>query len=163
MQTQQTKILNILRTNARLTDPQIAAMLDIPEETVKAEIKALEESGIIAGYAAIINEELHDENSVTAIIELKVSPQIENGYGAIADKIAQNRQVESVRLMSGGYDLAVTVKGDNLREVAMFVSDHLATLDGVQSTATHFTLKRFKEKGAFFITDSDDERSLVSP
>jgi DNA-binding Lrp family transcriptional regulator len=158
------KILHILRTNARLTDEQIAAMLGITAEQVKAEISALEAEGIIIGFSAIINEEQYDRSSVTAVIQLKVSPQIENGYGAVAAKIAQNREVESVQLMSAdGYDLAVTVKGADLREVAMFVSENLAVMDGVLSTATHFILRRFKEKGALFNCEADDERSLVSP
>jgi len=158
------KILHVLRTNARLTDAQIAVMVGVSEERAGAEIRALEDEGIIIKYAAVINEEKYDQNAVTAVIELKVSPQIENGYGAIAAKIAQNREVESVQLMSGGvYDLSVTVKCDNFRDVAAFVSDHLATMDGVLSTATHFILQRYKEKGALFACDSDDERSLVSP
>ncbi|MCL2077276.1 MAG: Lrp/AsnC family transcriptional regulator [Oscillospiraceae bacterium] len=158
------KIINILRTSARLTDGQIAAMLDITPEQVKEEINDLEDKGIIIGYSAIINEEKHDRSAVTAVIELKVSPQIKNGYGAVASKIAQHRQVESVQLMSSGsYDLAVTVRGEDLREVALFVSENLAPMDGVLSTATHFILQRYKEKGAVFFSDNDDERSLVSP
>ncbi|MCL2697289.1 MAG: Lrp/AsnC family transcriptional regulator [Oscillospiraceae bacterium] len=158
------KILHILRGNARLSDEQIAAMLGIAAKQVAAEIAALEAEGILIGFSAIINEEKHDPNAVTAIISLKVSPQFESGYGVIANKIAQNREVVNVQLMSGGqYDLAVTVKCDNFREVALFVSDHLAVMDGVLSTATHFILQRFKEKGALFPSDADDERSLVSP
>ncbi|MDR2531780.1 MAG: Lrp/AsnC family transcriptional regulator [Oscillospiraceae bacterium] len=157
------KVLHILRGNARLTDEQIAAMLGVTAAEVGAEISALEAEGIIIGFSAIINEEKHDRSAVTAVIELKVSPQIENGYGAIAGKIAQNREVMSVQLMSGGYDLAVTVKCDNFRDVAAFVADRLAVMDGVLSTATHFILQRFKEKGALFPSDADDERSLVSP
>jgi len=157
------KILHILRTNARLTDEQIAAMLGVTTEAVSAEIATLEAEGILIGFSAIINEEKHDRNAVTAIVELKVSPQIEKGYNAIANKIAQNREVVSVQLMSGGFDLAVTVRGENLRDIAGFVSDHLAVMDGVLSTATHFILQRFKEKGVLFPEDADDERSLVSP
>ncbi|MCL2638143.1 MAG: Lrp/AsnC family transcriptional regulator [Oscillospiraceae bacterium] len=157
------RILHILRGNARLTDEQIAAMLGVTAQAVGEEIAELEKEGILVGFTAIINEEAYDKNAVTAIVELKVSPQMENGYNAIANKIAQNRQVVSVQLMSGGFDLAVTVKGENLREVAMFVSDHLAVMDGVLSTATHFILKRFKEKDTLFPVDADDERSLVSP
>ena len=164
MQKLSDKILHILRTSARLNDAQIAAMLGITEQEAKDEIKALEDSGIIAGYAAIINEEKYDEDAVTAEIQLKVSPQIENGYDVIARKLMQNTKVESIQLVSGGlYDLSVTVRGENLREVATFVAQELAPMDGVLSTATHFTLKRFKEKGAFFNSDTDDERGLVSP
>jgi DNA-binding Lrp family transcriptional regulator len=158
------KILHILRTNARLSDEQIAAMLGVTAEQVKNEIAALEAEGILIGFSAIINEEAYDKNAVTAVVSLKVSPQIENGYGAIASKIAQNHEVVSVQLMSGGnYDLAVTVKCDDFRDVAAFVANHLAVMDGVLSTATHFILQRFKENSALFPTDADDERSLVSP
>ncbi|MCL2019146.1 MAG: Lrp/AsnC family transcriptional regulator [Oscillospiraceae bacterium] len=158
------KILHILRGNARLTNAQIAAMLGLSENEVRAEITALEESGIIAGYSAIINEEEYDKNATTAVIQLKVSPQLDNGYDAIVRKIVQNSNVEDIRLMSGGnYDLAVTVKCENFRDVATFVTANLAPMDGVLSTATHFILKRYKEKGALFPSDSDDERSLVSP
>jgi DNA-binding Lrp family transcriptional regulator len=158
------KILHILRTNARLTDEQIGAMLGITAESVAAEIAALEAEGIIIGFTATINEEEYDKNAVTAVINLKVSPQMDNGYDVIARKISQNTKVDSIQLMSGGeYDLAVTIKCDNFRDAAMFVTDHLAVLDGVLSTSTHFILQRFKEKGALFPQDADDERSLVSP
>lgn len=157
------KILHILRGNARLSDAEIAAMLSVTSEQVKNEIAALEEEGIIIGYKATINEEAYDKDVVTAIVEVKVSPQVEKGYNAIAGTIAQNREVISIQLMSGGFDLAVTVRGDNLREVASFVSNYIAVLDGVQSTTTHFILQRFKEDGRLFPSDADDERSLVSP
>lgn len=157
------KLLHILRTNARLQNEAIAAMLDATENEVENEIKKLENEGIIIGYSAIINEELFDKNTVTALIELRVSPQMDCGYGVVAGKIAQYREVDSVQLMSGSFDLLVTIKGNNLREVALFVSDRLATMDGVLSTSTHFILQRFKEKGTLFSSDADDERSLVSP
>jgi DNA-binding Lrp family transcriptional regulator len=158
------KVLHILRTNARLSDEQIGAMLGVAAGQVTAEIAALEAEGILVGFTAVINEEKHDKDAVTAVISLKVSPQVEKGYGAIASKIAQNREVVNVQLMSGGqYDLAVTVRCENFREVALFVSDHLAVMDGVLSTATHFILQRFKENSALFPADADDERSLVSP
>jgi DNA-binding Lrp family transcriptional regulator len=155
------KILHILRTNARLSDEQIAAMLGVTAEQVGGEITALEAEGILIGFSAIINEEAYDRNAVTAVVELKVTPQVEKGYNAIAGKIAQSREVVSVQLMSGDYDLAVTVKGENLRDVAAFISDNLAVMDGVLSTSTQFILQRYKEKGALF--PDDDERSLVSP
>jgi len=163
MQKLSDKILHILRTSARLTDAQIAAMLGVTEQEVNDEIKELEDKGIIAGYTAIINEEKYDVNAVIAMVHLKVSPQPDKGYSAVAAKIAQFREVESVHLMSGNYDLAVTVRGGNLREVAMFVADHLAVLDGVLDTTTLFTLKRFKEHSEIFTLDEDDERGLVSP
>jgi DNA-binding Lrp family transcriptional regulator len=158
------RILHILRGNARLNDEQIAAMLGITALEVGTVITALENEGIIIGYSATINEEEYDKNAVTAVINLKVSPQMENGYNVIARKISQNKQVDSIQLMSGGeYDLAVTIKCDNFRDAATFVTDHLAGMNGVLSTSTHFILQRFKEKGTLFPSDGDDERSLVSP
>ncbi|MCL2693982.1 MAG: Lrp/AsnC family transcriptional regulator [Oscillospiraceae bacterium] len=158
------KVLHILRGNARLTDEQIAAMLGVTAKQVGDEIARLEAEGILIGFSAIINEEEHDKNAVTAVVNLKVSPQMEKGYNVIARKISQCKEVDSIQLMSGGnYDLAVTVKCDNFRDVAAFVADNLAVLDGVLSTSTHFILQRFKEKGALFPADADDERSLVSP
>jgi DNA-binding Lrp family transcriptional regulator len=146
-----------------LKNEELAAMLAITAEEVEKEKTALENEGIIIGYSAIINEEKFDKNAVTALIELKVSPQSERGYAVVANQIAQFKEVDSVQLMSGSFDLAVTIKGSNLRDVALFVSDRLAAMDGVLSTATHFILERFKEKGVQFSSDDDDERSLTSP
>ncbi len=157
------KLLHLLRQNARLTNENIAAMLDSTANEVEAAIAELENEGIIIGYSAIINEEKFDKNAVTAMVELRVSPQMDCGYAVVAGKIAQYKEVDSVQLMSGSFDLAVTIKGTNLRDIAMFVSDRLATMDGVLSTTTHFILQRFKEKGTLFSLDADDERSLVSP
>lgn len=156
------KLVNILRQDARLANKQIAAMMNISEQEVAELISELEESGIIIGYTAIINEEEFDRNSVTAYIEVRVSPEVNCGYDDVAAVIAQYPEVSSVYLMSGGYDLAVTVKGTNLRDVAMFVTDRLAPLDGVLSTTTHFILHRYKEKDKMFLRDAD-ERGLVSP
>lgn len=157
------QLVDLLRQNARLTNAQLATMLGISEQEVAAKIKTLESNGTIIGYSAIINEEEFDKNCVTAFIELKVSPQVDCGYDDIAQIIAQHKEVDSVQLMSGSFDLAVTIRGTNLREIALFVSDRLATLDGVLSTTTHFILQRYKEKGIFFKNDDIDERGLVSP
>ena len=115
------------------------------------------------GHSAIMNEEQLDKNAVTAFIEVKVSPQVECGYDDIARAIARYDEVDTVQLMSGSFDLSVTLRGNNLREVALFVNERLATLDGVLSTTTHFILQRYKEKGVNFAADEADERSLVSP
>ncbi len=157
------KLADLLRSNARLTNEQLAVMLGKTKEEVEKEIKQLEDDGIIIGYSAIINEEEYDKNCVTAFIELRVSPQADCGYDEIAQEIAQYPQVDSVYLMSGSFDLSVTIRGTNLREVALFVSDCLAPIEGVLSTTTHFILRRFKEKGTEFPERSNDERSLVSP
>ncbi len=156
------QLVNILRQDARLANKQIAAMMSISEQEVAKLISELEESGLIIGYTAIINEEEFDRNSVTAYIEVRVSPEVNCGYDDVAAVIAQYPEVSSVYLMSGGYDLAVTIKGTNLRDVAMFVTDRLAPLDGVLSTTTHFILHRYKEKNKMFLRDTD-ERGLVSP
>lgn len=156
-------LVDLLRENARLSNEQLAAILGISPETVAAQIKKLEEDGMIIGYSAIVNEEKYDKNAVTALIELRVSPQVECGYDDVAKAIAQYEEVDTVQLMSGGFDLAVIVRGKSLRDVALFVSERLATLDGVLSTATHFILQRYKEKGVNFSGEDADERSLVSP
>lgn len=156
------QLVDLLRENARLTNDQLATILNTTPEAVAAQIKQLEEDGMIIGYSAIINEEEFDKNCVTAFIELRVSPQVECGYDDVAEIIAQYKEVDSVQLMSGSFDLAVTIRGTNLREIALFVSDRLATLDGVLSTTTHFILQRYKEKGIHFAKDCADERSLIS-
>ena len=160
--TKKDQLVNILRQNARMSNEQLAAMLDISAAEVAEIIKELEESGMIIGYTAIINEEEYDRNSVSAFIEFRVSPEVNCGYDDVAAVIAQYPEVAAVYLMSGGYDLAVTVKGTNLRDVALFVSDRLAPLNGVLSTTTHFILRRYKEKDKMFIKNTD-ERTLVSP
>ncbi len=156
-------LVDLLRENARLSNEQLASILGISSEMAAAQVKKLEEDGIIIGYSAIINEEKYDKNAVTALIELKVSPQVECGYDDVAKIIAQYDEVDTVQLMSGGFDLAVIIRGKSLRDIALFVSERLATLDGVLSTTTHFILQRYKEKGVNFSGEEADERSLVSP
>lgn len=157
------KLLNILRRNARLSNADIAAMLGASESEVAEEISGLEQSGIIMGYSAIINEEKVDENGVTAIIELKITPIKDRGFDDLAHTIMEYEEVDSVFLLSGANDLSVTISGSSLRNVALFVSERLAVLDGVLSTTTHFILRRYKEKHHVFNEDSFDERSMVSP
>jgi len=157
------KLVKLLRENARLSNSELSVMLGISEKEVAEKIAQLENDGTIIGYSAIINEEEFDKNCVTAFIELKVSPQVQCGYDDIAAMIAQHPEVDNVYLMSGSFDLSVTVRGTNLREVALFVSDRLAPIDGVQATTTHFILRRYKEKGVHFANTYADERSLISP
>ena len=156
-------LLRLLKQNARLDNDTLAAMLGTTAADIAARIDQYEADGIIKGYSAIINEEAADKDAVTAYIELKVTPQPDFGFDDIARTIMQFQEVESVFLMSGAYDLAVTVSGTNLREIALFVAQRLSTLEGVLSTATHFVLKRYKEKGIFFTEDAIDERGFVSP
>ena len=155
-------LVDLLRENARMSNEQLATVLGITAEEVAKQIKQLEDDGMIIGYSAIINEEKLNKNAVTAFIELRVSPEVECGYDDVAQVIAQYEEVDTVQLMSGSFDLAVIIRGTNLREVATFVNDRLATLDGVLSTTTHFILERYKEKGVNFAGESIDERSLIS-
>ena len=157
------KLVELLRKNSRLTNEELAVMLGKTPGEIEKEITGLENEGLVIGYSAIINEEEVDRNCVTAFIEIKVSPQAERGYDEIATMLAQYKEVDSVYLMSGSFDLSVTIRGTNLREVALFVSDKLAPIDGVLSTTTHFILRRFKEKGIEFPLIEDDERKMVGP
>ncbi len=157
------KLLDLLRQNARLSDAELAVMLGESESDVKAQIAALEREGIIMGYSAIINEEKADENGVTAIIEIKITPMKDMGFDDLAHTIMSYEEVDTVFLLSGAYDLSVTITGTSLRKVALFVSERLAVLDGVLSTTTHFVLRRYKEKNHVFNEDSFDDRDMVSP
>lgn len=157
------KLLDLLKQNARLSNSELAAMLGETEENVANEIKRLENDGIIMGFSAIVNEEKVDENGVTAIIELKITPIKDCGFDDLAHTIMAFDEVDSVFLLSGANDLSVTISGTSLRNVALFVSERLAVLDGVLSTTTHFILRRYKEKGHIFSEDSFDDRGLVSP
>ncbi|MBQ9483167.1 MAG: Lrp/AsnC family transcriptional regulator [Ruminiclostridium sp.] len=157
------KLVELLRKNARLTNDELAVMLGKTPAEIESEITDLENQGLVIGYSAIINEEEADRNCVTAFIEIKVTPQAEHGYNEIATMLAQYKEVDSVYLMSGSFDLSVTIRGTNLREVALFVSDKLAPIEGVLSTTTHFILRRYKEKGIEFPLVEDDERGMVGP
>lgn len=157
------RLLDILRQNARLSNAEIAAMTGEGEEEVEKAIKQLEDEGYIIGYSAIIDEEKADESGVTAVIELKITPIKDRGFDDLAHTIMEFDEVDSVYLMSGAYDLMVTISGTSLRNVALFVSERLAVLDGVLSTATHFILRRYKEKHHIFNEDKFDDRSMVSP
>lgn len=157
------KLLQLLKQNARLSNHELAIMLGKTEAEVATEVIDYEKKGIIKGYSTIINEELVNKDSVTAVIELKVSPQADYGYDDLAKTIMEFKEVEGVMLMSGAYDLAITITGNSLREIAFFVSQRLATIDGVLSTATHFVLQRYKDKGIVLYGEEIDERGFVSP
>ncbi len=157
------KLLDLLRQNARLSNAELAAMLDCTEAEAAAGIAELESDGIIMGYSAIINEEKADETGVTAIIEIKVTPMKDHGFDDLAHTIMKYEEVDTVFLLSGAYDLSVTITGTSLRKVALFVSERLSALDGVLSTTTHFVLRRYKEKKHCFSEEVSDERSMVSP
>lgn len=156
------KIIKILEENARYTNEEIAVMLNMTADEVKAEINKLEKDGVIRGYKAIVDHEKRSENYVVAIIELKVTPKRDMGFDEIAETIAQYHEVEDVYLMSGGYDLALIVSGKTFKDIALFVSQRLAVLDSVISTATHFVLSRYKEKGIIIHEAPKDERGIAS-
>jgi DNA-binding Lrp family transcriptional regulator len=156
------KLVKLLKQNARLTNEQLGTMLGISAGEVAAQIEKLENDGIIYGYTVIIDEEKFNKDTVTAIMEIKVTPKSKYGYSDIAKTIARFSEVESVRLMSGDYDLAVTVKCANIREIGAFVAERLSPIDGVLSISTHFVIGRYKELGEEFVTDID-ERGLASP
>ncbi|MBP1563866.1 MAG: Lrp/AsnC family transcriptional regulator [Oscillospiraceae bacterium] len=158
-----TKLLDVLRQNARLSNSEIAAMLGETEQAVADEITRLEREGIIMGYSAIIDEEKADDNAVTAMIELKMTPIKDRGFDDLAHTIMSYEEIDSVFLLSGPYDLMVTISGTSLRNVALFVSERLAVLDGVISTTTHFILRRYKEKHHVFNEEMFDERDMISP
>lgn len=155
------KLLSLLEENARLTNDQLAVMLNMTEEEVAAQIEKYEKDGIIKGYTALLDREKIDKEYVVAIIELKVTPKRDFGFEEIARRVAEYSEVESVYLMSGGYDLAVFVNGKTFKDIALFVSKRLAVLDSVVSTATHFLLSRYKEKGFLMGDEETDERSVL--
>ncbi|HIV11433.1 MAG TPA: Lrp/AsnC family transcriptional regulator [Candidatus Faeciplasma avium] len=152
------KLIKLLKQNARLSSSDLACMLDTTKEDIESKIETLEKSGVIRGYTAIVVEEVADKDSITAYIELSVTPKAQVGYDEIARTIAEYKEVESISLMSGGYDLAVTVRCKNIKEVSLFVSQRLATIDGVISTSTHFFLQKYKENGILLVDESPDER-----
>lgn len=155
------EIIRILQQNARISNSAMGEMLGIAPEQAAAEIHKLENEGVIRGYSVILDDEKFDKSTVYATIELKVTPQRDCGFDDIAKTIMMYDEVESVNLMSSGaYDLAVEVKGNNLKDVAFFVSERLATIDGILSTSTHFILKKYKEKGIFINDEEPDERGL---
>lgn len=158
------QLLTLLSENARLTTAQLAAMLNLPEADVENRISQYEKDGIIRGYRALINWDKVDQNKASALIELRVSPKRDSGFDEIAERIMQFDEVESVYLMSGGFDLAVMVHGKSMQEIAAFVMRRLATMDSVLSTATHFVLTRYKDGGVVLSNsgESDERRSVFS-
>ena len=152
------KILKVLANNARCSVEDIATMTGLSVEEVTNEISELEKTGLIRGYKAVIDWEKLDNVYVSALIELKVIPQDAYGFEKIAETVMKYREVESVYLMSGSYDLCVIVKGKTFQEVAMFVSKELATMREVTSTATHFVLRRYKELDVELVVGESDDR-----
>ena len=157
------ELLKILQTNALESHENIGRMLGLPAAEVGARIAEYEKSGVIRGYQAILNEDQLALDKVTAVIEVKVTPQREGGFDTIAHRISGFPEVRSAYLMSGTYDLLLFVEGATLREVAAFVSERLSPLEGVLSTSTHFMLKTYKRYGVLMQSEGADERLTVSP
>ncbi len=156
-------IIDLLQQNALMPRADMARLLDLNEEDLNQAIARLENEGVILGYQAIVNREKWDSEKVTAVIEVKITPERDGGFDRIASRIAKFEEVQSCYLMSGGYDLLIIVEADNLRRAAAFVAEKLSTIDAVQATATHFRLKTYKENGAFHQMESAPERLAVSP
>jgi len=155
-------LLKLLEKDCRISAAQIAVMLGEDEETIKEKIKELEDKHIILGYKAMIDWERTDEDVVTALIEVRVTPQRGLGFERVAERIYQYDEVESLYLVSGGYDLSVTISGKSMKEVALFVATKLATIEGVSGTATHFILKRYKDHGVMFrIEEEKQEKAYL--
>ena len=159
----QQKILNLLKDNARISLSSISSRTGLTEEAAAAEIKKLEESGVIRGYTAILNDNTEDNTKVKAVIEVKVTPKREGGFDQVARRIANYPEVTDLMLVSGSFDLLLTVQGSSLNEVANFVAAKLATIDGVISTSTGFMLKKYKESGRVMEDNDEYERLKICP
>lgn len=156
------KILTILEKNARLSAKELASLIGEKEEAVAAEISALEDDGVICGYHTMVNWDKTDNERADAFIEVKVAPQRGVGFEQIAERIWQYPEVTSIYLISGNFDFAVFIQGKSMREVAMFVSEKLSTIDGVLSTSTQFILKKYKDDGMVLEAPKKDERIEMS-
>ncbi|MBQ1171994.1 MAG: Lrp/AsnC family transcriptional regulator [Lachnospiraceae bacterium] len=157
------KILSIIEKNSRVEIKELAIILGVPEIDVANELKAMEEEGVICGYHTLIDWEKTSIEKVSALIEVRVTPQRGQGFDTIAERIYKYPEVNSVYLISGGYDLLVSLEGKSLKEVSSFVSNKLSTLDSVLSTATHFILKKYKDHGTIMTKKYEDERMKVTP
>ena len=156
-------ILSLLNENARYSFGQIAKMLGETESKIQAEVDQLEKEGVIVKYTAILNTEVIAENSVQALIEVKVAPQKLKGFDSCADEIYSFDEVKSLYLMSGGFDLAVFVEGKNLSELARFVAEKLSVIDGIIGVQTHFILKKYKIEGNITDSNQENKRQIIHP
>ena len=157
------ELLKLIQSNALESHENLARMLGLAPDEVSRRIADYEKRGVIRGYQAILNEDQLDLGKVTAVIEVKVTPQREGGFDTIAERIGRFPEVRSAYLMSGTYDLLLFVEGRTLRDVAAFVSERLSTLEGVLSTSTHFMLKTYKRFGVLMHQTTTDERLTVTP
>ena len=152
------RILAYLEKDARTSHSDIATMLGIAEKEVDEIVAECENDGTIMSYRTMVNWDRTGKNAVTALIELKTIPQRDKGFDSVAERICHFPEVKSVALMSGGFDLAITVECANMRDVAFFVAEKLATIEGVTATATHFQLQKYKENGVVYGTEKTDKR-----
>ena len=158
------QILDAIQKNGRYSTEDLAAMLATDEQTIKKEIKEMEDANVICGYPTLINWDQTDCELVTALIEVKVTPQRNMGFNKVAERIYRFEEVESVYLMSGGFDLTVVIQGKSMKEVARFVSEKLSTLESVNSTSTYFVLTKYKEHGLIMSDEKhESERMLITP
>ena len=154
------QLLRLIEADCTLTPKQLAAMTGTSEEKVAAEMKRLEADGTIVGYKAVVDWDKTQREAVTALIEVKVEPQLGDGFDRVAERIYQYEEVESCYPMSGDFDMTVIISGRTLREVANFVTQKLSTIDAVQSTATHFILKKYKENHLIFNREKEKEEGF---
>ena len=157
------EILNILdKEKGNVSRAKIAQMLGMEEKEVADKIEKMEKENGIVGYKTIVNWDKTDKDVVVALIELRITPQRGEGFDKVAERIYKYPQVKSLYLMSGAYDLAVTIEGKSMKEVALFVAQKLAPMDSIISTATHFVLKKYKEEGIVFEDDEKDTRQVIT-
>jgi len=155
------EILELIEKNSRLNEEQLSRIMNITEEEIRKAIALYEDNCTIVGYTAVINWEKVNREKVHALIEVKVTPQRGEGFDKVAERIFRYPEVNSCYLMSGGYDLAVIIEGMTMKEVALFVAEKLAPMDAVMSTATHFVLKKYKDRGMIFEENKKDEREAI--
>lgn len=157
------KIIDLLHKDCKLSLEQIATMLNMTITEVAETIETLEKNGTILGYGAIVDwDKVEGQDSVTAFIELRVSPQRQRGFNRLAERICQFPEVKSLYLMSGSYDFALTIRCNNIKDISMFITEHLAPMESIISTSTHFVLRRYKNDGIISTQISDDDREVLS-
>lgn len=157
------KILSIIEKNSRIDLQELSVLLGLEEIDVANEMKKMEEEGVICGYHTLIDWEKTTIEKVNALIEVRVTPKRGQGFDHIAERIYNYKEVHAVYLISGGYDLLISLEGKTLKEISSFVTDKLSTLDSVLSTATHFVLKKYKDHGTILATKTVDEREMFTP
>ena len=155
-------MLELLENDSTLTPEQLAIMIGGDVEEIRALIRGYEKDGVIVGYKTLIDWDKTDREFVSALIELKVEPQIDRGFDSIAERICNYPEVESVYLMSGGFDIAVMIEGKTLKEVAFFVAEKLSVMEGITGTATHFVLRKYKDKNTVYNREPVDERGICA-